>query len=252
MSLARTDETTPAPPAAPAVARPYVHYPDSDGEPMSDNTEQWEWMVTLKGNLDACLPDFVASDLLWYPVEGDNKTRMAPDVMVAFGRPKGYRGSYKQWEEDGVAPQVVFEIWSPGNRFADVVRKVTFYQRFGVEEFYLYDPARRSLEGWLRRPDGLHPIEGIDGYTSPRLGTRFALGPDGLEVYRPDGSRFLTFSELEAARQSAEAARQSAEAARQSAEAARQSAEARALEAEAQAAALAAELAALRAKLGGL
>ena len=89
MSVAGPDESTPAPPAAPAVTRPYVHYPDCDGEPMSDNTEQWEWMVTLKGNLDACLPDFVASDLLWYPVEGDNKTRMAPDVMVAFGRPKG-------------------------------------------------------------------------------------------------------------------------------------------------------------------
>jgi hypothetical protein len=38
MSLARTDETMPAPPAAPAVTRPYVHYPDCDGEPMSDNT----------------------------------------------------------------------------------------------------------------------------------------------------------------------------------------------------------------------
>jgi len=75
-----------------------------------------------------------------------------------------------------------------------------------------------------------HPIEGIDDYTSPRLGIRFALGPEGLEVYRPDGSRFLTFAELEAARQSAEN---------------------RALEAEAKAAALAAELATLRAKLGG-
>ena len=28
--------------------------------------------------------------------------------MAAFGRPKGYRGSYKQWEEDGIAPQVGF------------------------------------------------------------------------------------------------------------------------------------------------
>ena len=37
-------------------------------------------------------------------------------AMVVFGRPKGYRGSYRQWEEGGIAPQVVFEILSPGNR----------------------------------------------------------------------------------------------------------------------------------------
>ena len=49
---------------------------------------------------------FVAGDLLWYPVEGDPKTRMAPDTMVAFGRPKGYRGSYKQWVEGGSRPIV--------------------------------------------------------------------------------------------------------------------------------------------------
>ena len=35
--------------------------------------------------------------------------------MVVFGRPKGRRGSYRQWEEDNIPPQVVFEILSPGN-----------------------------------------------------------------------------------------------------------------------------------------
>jgi Uma2 family endonuclease len=247
MSLARPQETAPPPLAS---APPRVHYPDSDGEPRAENTGQFEWIVTLKGNLDAIVPDFVAGDLLWYPVEGDNKTRMAPDAMVAIGRPKGPRGSYRQWEEDGIAPQVVFEVWSPGNRFSDVVRKLTFYQRFGVEEFYLYDPDRRALEGWTRREDGLHPIDGIDGWVSPRLGIRFVLGPDGLEVFRPDGSRFLTFAELEQARQTAEQTRQTAEQARQTAEQARQTAEERAAAAEAQAAALSAELTALKAKLG--
>ena len=73
-----------------------------------------------QGGLDALFRDdpdvFVAGDLLWYPVEGDPKTRIAPDAMVVFGRPKGYRGSYKQWDEGGIAPQVVFEVLSPGNR----------------------------------------------------------------------------------------------------------------------------------------
>jgi hypothetical protein len=87
-----------------------IVYPDSDGLPMSDNTLQFQWITTLVGGLDSSFredPDvFVAGDLLWYPIEGDNKTRTAPDALVVFGRPKGYRGSYMQWrEEGGVAPQ---------------------------------------------------------------------------------------------------------------------------------------------------
>jgi hypothetical protein len=36
---------------------------------------------------------FVAMDLLWYPVKGKPKIRLAPDVLVALGRPKGPRRS---------------------------------------------------------------------------------------------------------------------------------------------------------------
>ena len=28
--------------------RPEIEYPDSDGQPMSDNTLQFEWIVTIK------------------------------------------------------------------------------------------------------------------------------------------------------------------------------------------------------------
>ncbi len=87
---------------------------------MSDNTLQFEWIVTIKEGLEAVFRNdpqvFVAGDLLWYPVQGNPKIRTAPDVLVAFGRPKGYRGSYRQWEEGGIAPHVVFEVLSPGNR----------------------------------------------------------------------------------------------------------------------------------------
>jgi hypothetical protein len=43
-------------------------YPDSDGRPMAENTLQYEWIVTIKGNLDALFCNdpnvFVAGDLL--------------------------------------------------------------------------------------------------------------------------------------------------------------------------------------------
>ena len=107
--------------------RPPIVYPDSDGKPMSDNTLQYRWIVTITGGLSLLFADdpavFVAGDLLWYPVEGHPEIRTAPDTMVAFGRPKGHRGSYWQWEEGGVAPQVVFEVLSPGNRAGELSRK---------------------------------------------------------------------------------------------------------------------------------
>jgi Uma2 family endonuclease len=210
-----------------------VEYPDSDGQPMSDNTLQFEWIVTIKEGLEALFathPDvFVAGDLLWYPVEGDPKTRTAPDALVAFGRPKGYRGSYKQWEEEGVAPQVVFEVQSPGNRLQDLIRKFQFYDKFGVEEYYLYDPERNELSGWQRIGDGLEEIDPIQAWASPRLGVRFELTADTLRLIRPDGQPFLTYLELfqsrEAERQRAETERQRAEAATQRAETERQRAE---------------------------
>jgi Uma2 family endonuclease len=177
-----------------------IIYPDTDGQPMADNTLQFQWIVTLKENLELMYADtadvFVAGDLLWYPVEGDNKTRVAPDAMVAFGRPKGYRGSYMQWKESNIPPQVVFEVLSPGNRRAEMAKKLLFYNRYGVEEYYEYDPYNVELLGWQRQNGGLESIESLDGWFSPRLNIRFTIAPETLVIYRPDGSRFLTFVEL--------------------------------------------------------
>jgi Uma2 family endonuclease len=181
---------------------------------MSDNTLQFQWIVTLQGGLEAVFRDdpnvFVAGDLLWYPVEGANATRTAPDVLVAFGRPKGYRGSYRQWEEGGVAPQVVFEVLSPSNRFGEMLRKFEFYQQHGVEEYYLYDPDENVLEGWQRSGSQLREIASLEGWVSPRLGVRFELGEGDLRLYGPDGQPFATYVELtrqrDQARQEKEAA----------------------------------------------
>jgi Uma2 family endonuclease len=177
-----------------------VLYPDSDGQPMSDNTLQFSWIAKLKEGCEALFKDnptvFVAGDLLWYPVEGDNKTRRAPDTMVVFGRPKGYRGSYQQWREDNIAPQVAFEILSPGNTLSEMALKLQFYNRFGIEEYYLYDPESNDLTGWQRGETGLTVIESLDGWVSPRLGVRFVFAEPELEVIRPDGQRFLSYVEL--------------------------------------------------------
>jgi Uma2 family endonuclease len=177
-----------------------ISYPDSDGQPMADNTQQFHWIVLIKENLEQLFADdpqvFVAGDLLWYPVEGHPDIRVAPDVLVVFGRPKGDRGSYRQWEEDETAPQVVFEILSPGNRLKEMTKKLQFYDRYGVEEYYIYDPDRNDFHGLQRLEGELTVIEDINNWTSTRLGIRFVWTEDSLEIYRPDGKKFLTSVEL--------------------------------------------------------
>lgn len=177
-----------------------IIYPDSDGQPMADNTKQFNWIVAIKLGLELLFANdpnvFVAGNLLWYPIEGDNKTRCAPDVMVIFGRPKGDRGSYQQWREDNIPPQVVFEILSPGNTVREMIEKYKFYQRYGVEEYYLYDPDGGELTGWLRSSNELEAIEEMMNWISPRLGIRFELSEGELIIYRPDGERFATYVEL--------------------------------------------------------
>ncbi|TYT71778.1 Uma2 family endonuclease, partial [Microcystis aeruginosa] len=180
---------------------PDIEYPDSDGKPMADNTEQYEWIVKIKENLEILFANspqvFIAGDLLWYPVQDKKITGpVAPDVMVVFGRPKGRRGSYKQWQEDNIAPQVVFEILSPSNSLEEMERKLLFYQRYGVEEYYLYDPDSHNFQGWLRQEGLLSSIPEIKGWVSPRLSIRFDLREDGLEIYSLDGQKFLSSLEL--------------------------------------------------------
>lgn len=203
-----------------AGTQPAVEYPSTDGEPMAQNTRQYRWIVTIQGGLAAMFQDrddvFVASDLFWYPIEGDNKTRTAPDVMVVLGRPKGDRDSYRQWEENNQPPQVVFEILSPSNTPSEMTDKSLFYERFGVQEYYLYDPDRGELYGYIRDESGhLQPIKQIRGWVSPLLGIHFDIEGGELVLTRPDGERFRTYEALatllEQERQRAEQERARAE-----------------------------------------
>lgn len=67
-----------------------------------------------------------------------------------------------------------------------MAKNFAFDRRYGVEEYYL----------WV----------------SPRVGVRFELSESGLQLYRPDGDRFLTTLELEERAQQAEKRARQAEA----------------------------------------
>ena len=178
-----------------------VLFPDSDGKPMADNTEQYRWIVIIKENLEILFAAddnvFIAADLLWYPVRSKIISPTAPDVMVVFGRQKGKRRSYRQWNEQNIPPQVVFEILSASNDADEMSRKLEFNNTYGVEEYYIYDPESFQLDGWLRQDGNLNKLWDTDGWVSPRLGIRFDTGQGELVIYRPDGQKFLTSVELE-------------------------------------------------------
>ncbi|MCT7981059.1 Uma2 family endonuclease [Laspinema olomoucense] len=182
----------------------HILYPDSDGKPIAENTLQYRWIVRLVTNLKQLLKEqvaFVAGDLLWYPVRVERPPApcQAPDAMVVWGRPDGDRGSYKQWEEDNIAPQVVFEILSPSNTMIEMAAKQNFYAQYGVLEMVFYDPQSHNFWGLHRATaqDSLNFIQSQDlPWISPLLNIRFELSADGLAVYHPDGELFKEPGEL--------------------------------------------------------
>lgn len=188
-------------------------YPDSDGKPMADNTVQYGLIVRLVANLKHLFSGknvFVAGDLLWYPqrVEVPPAPCQAPDVMVVIGRPDGDRGSYKQWEEDNIPPQVVFEILSPSNSAREMLNKQLFYREHGVLEMFFYDPDSLDFWGLVRsnQIEEFSPITPLNfPWTSPTLGISFEMSREGLEVFYPNGEPFqdpdTLFKERDQARQ---------------------------------------------------
>lgn len=188
--------------------RTEVYYPQSDGKPMADNTKQFRWIELLYSGLAGTYRDaadvFVSGNQFWYPVQGEPTIVQAPDVYVVFGRPKGDRPSYKQWEEGGVPMTVVFEVLSPENDYAEMIDKQMWYEEYGVEEYYVYDPDKNTLVAHLRRGEMLLPVRFDKEFVSSRMKVRFDLSGPEMTVFGPDGRRFLTPQEIAAELQSAQ------------------------------------------------
>jgi Uma2 family endonuclease len=177
-------------------------YPECDGLPMSNNTLHFDWITFLKSGLErlfASRPDvFVAGDLLWYPAKGFPDVCVAPDIMVVLNRPKGYRGSYRQWREANTPPHVVFEVLSPSNSTKEMAKKLEFFNTYGVQEYYIYNAEDGTFEAWIRRNGGdLELAEEEQGHVSRCLGVTFWISPEDqrLHIVGPDNQPLLTYDE---------------------------------------------------------
>jgi Uma2 family endonuclease len=166
----------------------------------AEDTPRGRLIAVLLGNFTALFRHradvLVGGMQFWYPDEGEPDVRAAPDVYVVFGRPKGERSSYRQWEEGGVPLTVAFDVGSPGEDVMDMLDKFDICREYGVEEYYYYDPANNDLSIYVRQGQRLRRHKQVEGFVSPRLGIRFELSGPQMSVYRPDGRPFLSVDEL--------------------------------------------------------
>ena len=167
------------------------------------------WIVVIREGIAAQYADdrdiFVGANLLWYPVEGKPRIRGARMSWSPSAGPRESAGRTSSGSRAGSPPTSSSRSSRRATAPPEMKRKFEFYDRHGVEEYYLYDPFSGNLEGWLRRDGKLKKIGRMRGFVSPRLGIRFepGKGQDNLTIFGRDGAPFPT--PLELVRQRAEA-----------------------------------------------
>jgi Uma2 family endonuclease len=121
----------------------------------------FEWLYRAEGW-------FVVSNLNIYRERVRNEYPLAPDValfkgvVVAQPELRAFR-SWRLYQPDRPAPQVVFEICSDTSWKDDIHTKPAKYAALGVQEYYAYDPneppyvprQQGRLHGWQRAENTL-------------------------------------------------------------------------------------------------
>ena len=146
-----------------------VCYPCSDGKPMADDMWQGNAIRNAAGDLEAALPDaLVAAAILVYPERGNNRNRISPDVLVAFGLGTHNRMSYLVWEE-GKPPDWVLEVASPLKEEDDRGFKREYYAAMGVPEYWLFDAKGDVYPPGTPRLQGMGLVDGAYRPLASRL-----------------------------------------------------------------------------------
>jgi Uma2 family endonuclease len=174
-------------------------YPSSDGEPIAETDTHAKLLINLRLMLEehfaAQANVYVSGNLFIYYVAGNPKKRVAPDVFVVHGVPKGARRIYKLWEE-GQPPSVVIELSSRKTWREDWQEKFQLYAQLGVKEYYIFDPEYDYLPEPLiasRLVEGAYePVEVVDGRVHSEA-LSLDLVDDGrtLRLYDPQRKTYL-------------------------------------------------------------
>ena len=143
-----------------------VHYPESDGRFLPENTLQAQAIISVRNALDLHLehvPNVVleGNKFIYYE-KGKPKKCVAPDIYVLLDHVYKCPSPYKVWIE-GKAPDFVLEVISPESEIRNRVDKKALYAGLGVEEYFVFQPdeARggERLVGYRLWGDGYVELE---------------------------------------------------------------------------------------------
>ena len=131
-----------AEPAKPPVGED-VHYPDSDGHFLPDNSLQANAIVNIRVALGRHFLHaervVIEGDLFIYYIEGDPDSKIAPDVFVVLDHEVKDRPSYMVWKE-GRVPDFALEVISPSSDIRNAEYKRDLYEQLGFGEYFLFQP----------------------------------------------------------------------------------------------------------------
>ena len=203
-----------------------VEYPTRDGRPVAETPLHYRRLAdaahALTMRFEARPDAYVGVNMLVYDERGNPRRHLSPDVFVAFGVEDRERDIYKLWEDE--SPAFVLEVTSKTTRREDR-RKKARYARWGVAEYFLYDPRGEYLKPALlgfelsgttyRAMQTTILPNGKPGLESKALGLGLWLDDAELRFFDPHSRRNLsTPKEAELGKADAEAARADAAAAR--------------------------------------
>ena len=176
-----------------------VFYPAELEKEMGETAFHYKIIFLFYGLLEAYFSvrkDItVAANMMVYYDKGNSKKWLAPDVFVCFGVENKLRRTFKVWEE-GVFPQVVFEIASDSTFENDLGGKRLDYARLGVEEYYLLDPEREYLPSPLmafHRQNGRLLSANVENnrVLSPLLNLEIVDTGKSFRLFNPNTQEFL-------------------------------------------------------------
>jgi len=96
----------------------------------------------------------------------ETSNAVQPDLLVVLNNSK------QIIDENGTihgVPDLIIEVLSPGNKMHDLVTKKELYERFGVKEYWVIDPAEKEATGFLLTGQHYTPIFTGKGEIQSRL-----------------------------------------------------------------------------------
>jgi len=108
-------------------------------------------IAALKSHFSGQPDVYISGNSFVFWEEGKPKSRISPDTYVVFGAEMRLRDSYMAWKEDGLLPDVVFEVTSRATQREDLETKMP----------RLWNWARCCLLGHTTVPAVSHDANGV-------------------------------------------------------------------------------------------